>query len=172
MLSLKTILNDTPISPCKEMGAYEALWVQQSATFKTIADKFRRYPDSLPSDFVNETEIELAYSTVMEKIGKAKISDFGIHLHGTEDSTSIKRSTSTFSGDRLDPTNQLLTIHLNPLYKASIKDKHVIVVDDCTTYGISFAVAASSFDKSKSEIYHWASYGQVWTSDSADGYRY
>ena len=28
------------ISPMLEMGAYEALWAEKNATFKTIADKF------------------------------------------------------------------------------------------------------------------------------------
>jgi DNA processing protein len=40
------------ISPLLEMGAYEALWADKMASFKTIADKSRARPDALPSDFV------------------------------------------------------------------------------------------------------------------------
>lgn len=55
---------------------------------------------------------------------------------------SIKRSTS-FGGDRTDPGNQIETLHLNPVYRSQLKGRNVLVVDDCTTYGVSFAVAAA-----------------------------
>lgn len=57
---------------------------------------------------------------------------------------SAKRSSGG-GGDRTDPTDQLLTLHLNPYYKdkGRLKGRHVIVVDDCTTYGVSFGVAAA-----------------------------
>lgn len=41
-----------PISPRRELGAYEALWLEQGATFKTIAERFSKDPAALPSDFV------------------------------------------------------------------------------------------------------------------------
>jgi hypothetical protein len=41
-----------PVSPIIEMGAYEALWLEKTASFKTLAKKFRSRPESLPSDFV------------------------------------------------------------------------------------------------------------------------
>lgn len=61
---------------------------------------------------------------------------------------SSKRSRGG-GGDRSDPTEQILTIHVNPFYKKSgrLKDKHVIVIDDCTTYGVSFGVAAAFLRK-------------------------
>ena len=40
------------VSPLLELGAYEWLWAQPGATFKSIADRFRARPDALPSDFV------------------------------------------------------------------------------------------------------------------------
>lgn len=57
---------------------------------------------------------------------------------------SSKRSAGG-SGDRTDPLEQVLTIHLNPYYKESSRlvGKHVVVIDDCTTYGVSFGVAAA-----------------------------
>ena len=57
---------------------------------------------------------------------------------------SSKRSKGR-SDNRNDPTEQILTLHLNPFYKkrGRLKDKHVIVIDDCTTYGVSFGVAAA-----------------------------
>lgn len=57
---------------------------------------------------------------------------------------SPKRSLGG-TGDRTDPKDQILTIHLNPFYleKNRLRNKHVIVVDDCTTYGVSFGVASA-----------------------------
>jgi hypothetical protein len=61
---------------------------------------------------------------------------------------SPKRSSGA-GGDRTDPTDQILTIHINPFYAESkrLVGKHVIVIDDCTTYGVSFGVAAALLRK-------------------------
>ena len=45
------LLTYKPISLWVEMGAYEALWVETKAWFKSIAEKFREHPGALPSDF-------------------------------------------------------------------------------------------------------------------------
>lgn len=55
---------------------------------------------------------------------------------------SEKRSANR-NADRTDPTGQITTLHLNPAYKTQIRGRNVIVIDDCTTYGISFAVASA-----------------------------
>lgn len=55
---------------------------------------------------------------------------------------SAKRSKGG-GGDRTDPSGQIITIHINPFYRGKLKGKNVIVVDDCTTYGVSFGVAAA-----------------------------
>ncbi|CAG2159438.1 phosphoribosyltransferase [Cupriavidus numazuensis] len=60
---------------------------------------------------------------------------------------SAKRSSGSFSGDRRDPTGQVTTIHLNPFYASKLRGKNVVVVDDCTTYGVSFGVAAAFLRK-------------------------
>ncbi|WP_024682983.1 hypothetical protein [Pseudomonas syringae] len=57
-------------------------------------------------------------------------------------SRSIKRSTDK-SADRSDPADQIATMHLNPIYKAGLKKKDVIILDDCTTHGLSFGVASA-----------------------------
>lgn len=61
---------------------------------------------------------------------------------------SPKRSHGA-GGDRTDPSDQVRSIHLNPYYKSSnrLKDKHVVVIDDVTTYGVSFGVAAALLRK-------------------------
>jgi phosphoribosylpyrophosphate synthetase len=50
-------------------------------------------------------------------------------------------------GNRTDPKNQIETVCLNPFYRKKIQGRHVVVVDDCTTYGISFAVASAFLKK-------------------------
>jgi len=56
---------------------------------------------------------------------------------------SIKRHTRSGNVDRTDPTDQVTSIHLNPEYRGKLIDRNVIVVDDCTTYGVSFGVASA-----------------------------
>jgi hypothetical protein len=53
---------------------------------------------------------------------------------------SSKRSSGA-SVSRTDPKEQVETLHLNPEYRDKIAGRHVVVVDDCTTYGLSFGVA-------------------------------
>lgn len=55
---------------------------------------------------------------------------------------SIKRSAGGMV-DRTDPSDQITSLHLNPFYKGKLLNRHVILLDDCTTYGVSFGVAAA-----------------------------
>lgn len=56
---------------------------------------------------------------------------------------SQKRSSPTSGSNRLEPASQVETIHLNPEYRDRIRGRNVFVVDDCTTYGLSFGAAAA-----------------------------
>ncbi len=42
------------VSPMLEMGAYEALWLRNGTSFKTIADLFKKNVGAVPADFVSE----------------------------------------------------------------------------------------------------------------------
>lgn len=57
-----------PIRPVIDMAAYEALWMEDNATFKTIAEKFSG-KNILPSDIVDEQDIS-AYAEELEAILK------------------------------------------------------------------------------------------------------
>lgn len=61
---------------------------------------------------------------------------------------SSKRSAGGGS-NRTDPTEQIETIHINPYYQENsrLKGKNIIVIDDCTTFGVSFGVAAAFLHK-------------------------
>lgn len=74
-----------PIVPMLEMGAYEALWLQKGATFKSIAEKYSRHPYALPSDFVEPKEAQKAAAEVIEHFRKAGIRQFGVRIHKTGD---------------------------------------------------------------------------------------
>src|SRR6266849_1303854 len=39
-----------PISPFRELGAYEALWAGAKTSFRTIAELFEKRPGAVPSD--------------------------------------------------------------------------------------------------------------------------
>lgn len=73
------------ISPRLELGAYEALWLQKGATFKTIAELFAKDEDALPSDFVVENVAE-KYAAEALSIMKARgVHRFGIRVHHAGD---------------------------------------------------------------------------------------
>lgn len=61
---------------------------------------------------------------------------------------SSKRSAGG-GKDRTDPVEQIETIHINPHYQKNrrLKGKNIIVIDDCTTHGVSFGVAAAFLRK-------------------------
>ena len=70
------------ISPLRELGAYEALWSEPKATFKTLSAKFASQPGALPSDFVpTQKAIECA-DLVQKRFRDAEISRYGVRVHG------------------------------------------------------------------------------------------
>jgi len=71
-----------PISPYRELGAYEALWTEKQASFRTIAEKFREHPGSVPSDFVPEPEALQYAETARNILADAGVTQFGIRVHG------------------------------------------------------------------------------------------
>jgi DNA processing protein len=85
VLTAETVLSCKPISPFREMAAYEALWVDKAASFKKIADRFRSCPGAIPSDLVPNDEIEAASAEVLERLTKAQAPKFGVRVHGSED---------------------------------------------------------------------------------------
>jgi DNA processing protein len=70
------------ISPQREMGAYEALWAENGASFKTIFEKLNRRPDSVPSDLVEPSRAEHYGALVSEAMAKAKVARFGVRVFG------------------------------------------------------------------------------------------
>lgn len=71
------------ISPFLEMGAYEAMWLEQGTTFKSLAERFKNSPDYVPSDFVDHKIARERAEKVTKIIKSATGRSFGIRLHGT-----------------------------------------------------------------------------------------
>lgn len=73
------------ISPKMELGAYEALWLEQGATFKTLADRFARDPSALPSDFVPAAQALAAADEVLARLKASGVHQFGVRLNHAGD---------------------------------------------------------------------------------------
>ena len=70
------------ISPFLEMGAYETLWKEPKATFKTLSERFARSPGCVPSDFVPEGQAYKCAMLVKERFAEAGVERFGVRVHG------------------------------------------------------------------------------------------
>ncbi len=73
------------ISPRLELGAYEALWLQRGATFKSIAELFARDPSALPSDFVSRSEAEQCAAETFSLLKQRGVHRFGIRVNHAGD---------------------------------------------------------------------------------------
>ena len=73
------------ISPRREIGAYEALWLEQGATFKTLADRFSKDPTALPSDMVSRSAAETCANEVLSIFAKAGVTRFGVRINHAGD---------------------------------------------------------------------------------------
>lgn len=75
-----------PISPFRELGAYEALWTESKASFRSIAERFRKRPGAIPSDFVgDESTIRDHAVRAKEELRRAGVDQFGVRVHGGGD---------------------------------------------------------------------------------------
>lgn len=74
-----------PISPFRELGAYEALWTEPKTSFRTIAELFGKRPGAVPSDFVPETDALRYAMEVRNILVHAGIERFGVRVHGAGD---------------------------------------------------------------------------------------
>ena len=70
------------ISPLRELGAYEALWEDPAATFKTLSEKFEKRPGAVPSEFVPKERALACAVFVREQLRRAGIHRFGVRVHG------------------------------------------------------------------------------------------
>ncbi|MGH8177943.1 MAG: DNA-processing protein DprA [Steroidobacter sp.] len=79
---LSPALATRAISPQCELGAYEALWAREGASFKSIAEMFREHTGAVPSDFVPAADAEKHARLALSAIKDAGITHFGVRVHG------------------------------------------------------------------------------------------
>lgn len=75
----------SPISPRRELGAYEALWLEKGATFKSLADRFAADPEALPSDFVSAQIADQCAADVLHRLKQAGVHQFGVRMNRAGD---------------------------------------------------------------------------------------
>src|SRR3546814_9288360 len=83
----------SPASPRRELGAYEALWLEQGASFKTLAEKFAADPTALPSDFVPAAIADQHADQVLARLKATGVHRFGVRINNrSEEHTSELQS--------------------------------------------------------------------------------
>jgi DNA processing protein len=74
-----------PLDAALELGAYETLWSETNASFKSIAERFSRAPGARPSDMVPEHEAREVGARVLAKIRGRTTQRFDVRLNGELD---------------------------------------------------------------------------------------
>ncbi|MEQ1715972.1 MAG: DNA-processing protein DprA, partial [Hyphomicrobium sp.] len=70
------------VSPLLELGAYEALWDEKGATFKTLSERFEKERGALPSDFVPASRARAYADYVVRRFKETGVTHFGVRVHG------------------------------------------------------------------------------------------
>jgi len=74
-----------PLDAALEVGAYEALWSESNASFKSMAERFLRSPGARPSDLVPESTAREMGARVLAKIRTRSPLRFDVRLNGELD---------------------------------------------------------------------------------------
>lgn len=72
-----------PVSPLRELGAYEELWVNDQASFKRLAEMFGQSVNDLPSEFVDHDLADQRAREVFELFQRSGLRDAGVAIFGT-----------------------------------------------------------------------------------------
>ncbi len=94
VVGLLNISSPASVSPLIEMGAYEALWLEQGASFKTIAQRFMNAPGSIPSDFVPYEVCVRTAQRALSLLDRKGVGQFGIRVHGAGEYPAKLRDAS------------------------------------------------------------------------------
>lgn len=77
--------SERAVSPFLEMGAYESLWEQQGASFKSIAARFSQHHGAIPSDFVEHSRATSCANDVHRLLKEVGVNSYGIRVNGAGD---------------------------------------------------------------------------------------
>ncbi len=79
------IVNIDSITESRELIAYEYLWSQEGASFKTIAELFKKNPNSVPSELVDTEIVEPFLPRIQEKLKELNKCSFSIKVNHLTD---------------------------------------------------------------------------------------
>lgn len=74
-----------PIDAALEIGAYEALWSETNASFKSLAERFAEQPGARPSDLVPEDQARRVGARVIARLRDRTDVRFDVRVHGEVD---------------------------------------------------------------------------------------
>lgn len=74
-----------PIDAALEIGAYESLWSEAGASFKSLAERFEGQPGARPSDLVPEDEARKVGARVLARLRDRTDVRFDVRVHGEVD---------------------------------------------------------------------------------------
>jgi DNA processing protein len=74
-----------PIDAALEVGAYEVLWKEPKASFKSLAERFARSPGTRPSHLVPREEAQEVAGRVLTKLRRRTEQRFDVRVHGELD---------------------------------------------------------------------------------------
>ena len=75
------IFSAPPISPLREAAAYESLWLNEGAWFKSIADLFDRHAGAVPSELVPAATTDETLSQ-LKALLRGRFENVGVRVHG------------------------------------------------------------------------------------------
>ena len=75
-------LDSWALSPYKELGAYEWLWREPKASFRSLARLFSQHDGSLPSSFVERHEALEVARSVHDRLSDNDLGNFGVCVYG------------------------------------------------------------------------------------------
>lgn len=79
---IESVFAASPIELRREMAAYEALWLNDGAWFKRIAELFASNPQRLPSELVPREEVLCTWKRLLETLGREKLRQTGVRVYG------------------------------------------------------------------------------------------
>lgn len=85
MISNKPVLNVSIPREARELAAYEYLWAQEGASFKTVAELFESRLGCLPSDLVDEALLQNFLPNLHDKIVALERSFFSVKVNNLTD---------------------------------------------------------------------------------------
>jgi DNA processing protein len=74
-----------PLSPLLEIGAYEALWLEPGATFKTLAERIGAARQGRASDLVDRHVAERCARQISGRFEASGLTDVGLRIFGAPD---------------------------------------------------------------------------------------